>query len=311
MSEPEQATSGSPSPGSPDGESALSLKGQRGRRKAPRWVIPFLRALERTGNARASAEDAGIDHTTAYARRRSHPDFASNWEWVLQAHEEKKKREEGEEVEAFRASLDGPSTIASPGNGPPPPGELGEELAISNGQVRRAGHDRWGKRKEQAFLAELAATGNLRQASAAVGISYEAVRKRRRKDPRLEAACRAAIEACRARIPEFLAGAAAATFDPDAIEDGAANPLPKVTVAEAIKIAQLNGGAKAASAQGAQEYEDDPGYDYQDDIADIRERLVQKLQRLRRRERPALLAQGWSYDEEYDREIPPGWVRAG
>jgi hypothetical protein len=31
----------------------------------------FLRALERTGDVRASAEDAGIDHTTAYLRRRT------------------------------------------------------------------------------------------------------------------------------------------------------------------------------------------------------------------------------------------------
>ena len=139
-----------------------------------------------------------------------------------------------------------------------------------------------------------------------MGISYEAVRKRRRKDARLEAACQAAIEACRARIPEFLAGAAAATFDPHAIPDRATNPLPKVTVAEAIKIAQLNGGAKK---EPAAEAFDDPDYDYDADMAEIREGLVQKLQALRRRDRPELLARGWSYDESWDREVPPGWVK--
>jgi hypothetical protein len=63
---------------------------------------------------------------------------------------------------------------------------------------------------------------------------------------------------------------------------------------------------KPAPAGG---FEDDPGYDYQDDIADIRERLVQKLQALRRSDRPELIARGWSYDESWDCEIPPGWAK--
>src|SRR4051812_4153877 len=54
---------------------------------------------------------------------------------------------------------------------------------------------------------------------------------------------------------------------------------------------------------------DDPGYSYEDDIADIREGLVQKLQAIRRRDRPELLARGWSYDEGWDRDIPPGWAK--
>ena len=197
------------------------------KRKAPRWTIPFLRALERTGNARASAEEAGVDHTTAYLRRRTHAGFAADWEWVLKAYAERVEREKEAEVERF-------SSVTPP---PAPPhqgeGSLGAELVASGSQLKRAGAERWSRRKQEAFLAELAATGNLRLASKAVGISYEAVRKRRRKDPHLAAACEAAIEACRARIPEFLAGAAAATFDPDAIADGETNPLPKVTITEA------------------------------------------------------------------------------
>jgi len=64
---------------------ALSRTLERGKRKAPRWTVAFLRALERTGEARAAALDAGIDHSTAYARRRAHPDFADTWagsQWV-------------------------------------------------------------------------------------------------------------------------------------------------------------------------------------------------------------------------------------
>ena len=36
---------------------------------------------------------------------------------------------------------------------------------------------------------------------------------------------------------------------------------------------------------------------------------MQKLQALRRRNRPELIARGWSYDESWDREIPPGWAK--
>jgi len=54
---------------------------------------------------------------------------------------------------------------------------------------------------------------------------------------------------------------------------------------------------------------EDEGYFYENEIADIRERIVQKLHAMRRRERPQLIARGWSYDESWDREIPPGWVK--
>ena len=69
-------------------------------KRAPRWTSAFLRGLERSGDARASATDAGIDHSTAYARRRAHGDFALAWEAALAAHGEAKDREEAEEIAA-------------------------------------------------------------------------------------------------------------------------------------------------------------------------------------------------------------------
>src|SRR4051794_35826974 len=67
----------------------------------PAWVRYFLRALERTGVARAAAEDAGVDYTTVYARRRAHADFAAAWAEALKTHEAAKKRREKEEGEAM------------------------------------------------------------------------------------------------------------------------------------------------------------------------------------------------------------------
>src|SRR4051794_26029937 len=60
--------------GSPSPRASLA-GGTMSTRKSPRWVIAFLRALARTGVAREAAKDAGIDHTTAYERRKAHAGF--------------------------------------------------------------------------------------------------------------------------------------------------------------------------------------------------------------------------------------------
>src|SRR5437763_13731277 len=87
------------------------------KRKAPRWARPFLRARVRTGNARASAEEAGVDHTTAYLRRRTHPSFAADWEWVRKAYAERVEREKEAELETFAAGLSPPLPNPSPAEG--------------------------------------------------------------------------------------------------------------------------------------------------------------------------------------------------
>jgi hypothetical protein len=232
-------------------------EGERAKRKPPRWVEPFLGALERTGVVRAAAENAGVDHTTAYVRRRTHADFADAWVAALERYRAAKKRAD-----------ETPSTIASSGNGPPPPDKLGAEFEVSGGKVKRVSAERWGARKREAYLTELAITANHRRASKAAGISYEAVLQRRHNDPHLEAACKAAIEACRARAPEFLANAMAATFDPEAVLDSQASGLPKVSVAEAIKIAQMKGPAGAEAEYAPP------------DIEAVRERLEKTMRAL-------------------------------
>jgi hypothetical protein len=218
-----------------------------------------LRALERTGVVRLAAEDAGVDHTTAYVRRNTHADFAAAWAEALAAHEAASARATEEDAALPWA----PSTIASSGNGCPP--RPGEDLIVCGNQLKRVSDERWGKRRQEAFLAELAATGNLRIACKAVGISYEAVRKRRRNDPCLDAACIAAIAACAKRAPEFLATAMVATFDPEAVLDAEAGALPRVSIDQAIKIAQMKlpPGAEAEIARP--------------DIEAVRQRLEEQM----------------------------------
>ena len=267
----------------------------RAERKPPRWTIPFLRALARTGDVRAAAEDAGIDHTTAYVRRKTHPEFAGLWRGALAAHETWVKGKQAEEIAALRQAPP-PHFMRSPS-----PSELGEDLVGGGAQVKRAGHDRWSQAKEKLFFDELAATANVKRAAAAAGVSTNAVYARRMKQPLFRAKWEAVLETGRAAIEMKLVEAANKSFDPDEIDVEGVEP--KVSVAEAIRIVQLHGSkAQKQSVEQMQPPEEE--------IEAVRERLFNKLERLRKREWPNWLAQGWTYDEEHDHLVPPGWVRA-
>lgn len=253
-------------------------QGARGRRP-PRWTVAFLRALERTGKARWAAEDAGVDFTTAYARRKAHPDFAAEWAAALErfraARDEVRGAELAETVERLRK---GPSPSPSHGSAAGPSlsfegrGADGREHLIVNGQLRRVGPGRWSKRKEEALLAELAWSGNIRRGCKAAGMSEQALSKRRLKDRHLDAACDAAVEIARARLNGYVVEAANRAFDPDDLPlgDGDAKRTP-VTVAEAIQILKLGGGARAARAA-----EPEP----RSDIEDVRAKIEATMRKL-------------------------------
>jgi hypothetical protein len=287
---------------------ARSRKRERGRRKEPRWVIPFLRALVRTGEVRAAAEDAGIDHTTAYARRRTHPKFAGLWRGALAAHAEIRKAEEQEE-------------IAAVGNAPSPPhgcaagpslsregrGADGEELVASCGQVKRAGNGRWSKAKEKIFFDELAATANIRRSAAAAGVSYNAVHARRLKQPLFAAKWDAVARSAKASIDMYLIEEAKKTFDPDEIELGEA--APKVTIDQAIKISQA-GAAKGRQADAHPDpFAEEASASCDNGLDEVRERIIGKLSRIRAADRKEQLKLGWTLDESFDVMVPPGYVQ--
>jgi hypothetical protein len=285
-----------------------------------------LKALERTGHARGSAEEAGIDYTTAYARRRAHADFAAAWAEALKAHQAEKRRAEEEELEEFLASHPtatpprqgkgksragisrrGPSTIASSGNGPPP--RAGEDLVISNGQLKRAGHGRWSKRKEKIFFDELAATANATRAAAAVGVTKNAVLQRKLRHRLFSAKWDAVVASGKAAIGLYLIEASNETFDPRNVETGVdmESITPKVTIAEAIRISEQ--GAKAAREAGNPFEEEAEQMDSaeRDELTSI---LLKKLTRLKEREEKEQLSEGWTRDEENGVLVPPGWTRS-
>jgi len=286
--------------------------------RIPRWIIPFLHALERTGDVRASAEDAGIDHSTAYARRRAHLDFASDWERALRAHAERVERENAEELQALTMAPSRHVRFApdeqvqtAPGSqaaAHPLPTACGgrEELTGAVSQLKRSGHDRWSTRKEKLFFDELAATANVKRSAKAAGVSPNAVYQRRLRDAHFKAKWAAVLETGRAAIEMHLVEAAHRSFDPDELDVG--DVQPKVSITDAIRIAQLHGSKaeRSALANPFQSQAREAGY-----AADARERLFEKLMRLKKRRTAERLADGWIYDEEHGLIVPPGWVRQG
>ena len=257
--------------------------------KAPRWTIAFLRALERSGVARWAATDAGVDFTTAYARRKRHSDFAEAWAAALARGRAERERVRGAELAGRVARLrKRPSTIASSGNGPPPSAgipralsdprslearsdraKLREELTIVNGQLKRVGPGRWGAAKEQALLAELAWSGNIGRGCRAAGVSSQALSTRRLRDRHLDTACDAAIEIARTRLGGLMVELGNRTFDPDELPLGADGP--KMTIAEAIQVLKFGAGRRPAPAEPQVE-----AYV----VADVKERLEKKMRLL-------------------------------
>jgi len=97
--------------------------------REPRWVVAFLRALERTGEVRAAAWDAGIDFSTAYARRRVHREFAAAWAAALERGRMARDAARGEELAGKVERLQRTPSPGSPAASPTSP-RRGEVLSM-------------------------------------------------------------------------------------------------------------------------------------------------------------------------------------
>jgi hypothetical protein len=156
-------------------------KSKQGRKKVRRFIESrralYLETLRRTGNHRAAARAAGIDPTTAQQRRKRDADFALA---CLAAEEEAARRLAGaqhmfDEVEDARFE-----TIRRGRNG---------RLQIV---ATRAG--KWNKAMEEDYFDVLRATGNHAAAARAVGVSESLIWQRRRAWPGFRARIEETLE---------------------------------------------------------------------------------------------------------------------
>jgi hypothetical protein len=260
-----------------------------GKRKNPLWRKVFLRALARTGNARASAVEAGVDVGTAYDHRIRDAGFAKLWTGALAK---------------FKARP------AGRGGKPGKAGEMVLRRTMHGDKLVRAAPGRWCARVEESFFAGLEETGCVRSAAAAAGISTNALYARRKAYPEFaerwdEIEARAAQQ-----LPTLLHTAAVVSLGPDpSTGSGQARRrgrgrLPRVNVDQAIRISRITGAGAGDGRRGGTRL---------GPRAATKEELIAQLRKgfaaLDRRRRKERLAQGWTELEEGG-WIPPGWVPA-
>jgi hypothetical protein len=257
--------------------------------------------LTRTGKVREAAKDAGIDWSTAYQRRKAHADFAAAWDEALSRFRSGRAKAEEQEIAAVRAQS--PLTRLAEG-----------ESALSRdgerAKMKRVGAERWGRRKEELFFAELAATANVTRAAAAAGVSTQAIYNRRLKHALFRAKWEAVVRTARSSIDLYLVEEAKKTFEPEAC--GLIMPSsPSVSIDQAIKIAQLNSRSKGDGEAFSDPFAEQAAMMTEEDGQALRDRVLLKLERLAQRRIAEKIEAGWQFDEEHDALAPPGWVRPG
>jgi hypothetical protein len=115
------------------------------------------------------------------------------------------------------------------------------------------------------------------------------------------------LETGRASIEMHLVEAANRTFEPEELETG--DVEPKVSVAEAIRIVQVH-GSKQQQAHLCDPFAEQAASMSEQQVEELRERLLKKIKRLTDRTRREQLQEGWILDEEHDHMVPPGYVKA-
>ncbi|WP_343520906.1 hypothetical protein [Sphingomonas sp.] len=181
----------------------------------------FLAALRRTGNTREAARSLGIHRGTMFKRRARDAAFAAEWDAALAlAH----------------ARLNAGTPAETPEGEP-------HVIRTASGrlQLRRARPRRLDRQAEQAFLAALSATANVRLSAAAAGFSHSAFYLRRRESPAFAREMRLALEMGYERLELALLEAA----DPENYRDDAWRrndppPIPQMSAGEALQLLHLH-----------------------------------------------------------------------
>ncbi len=195
----------------------------------------FLASLRRTGNAREAARALGYNRSTFTMRRAVHPAFAAKWDAALAL---------------ANAALNLPSRLregAGEGEGSAP------NAAVPTGsptitrtaggrlQLRRPTVNRLDHAAEQAFLAALSATANIRLAAAAAGFSHSAFYARRKASPAFAREMRLALAAGYETVESALiAGSLPGTHDHDEWRHNDPPPIPPMTANQALQLLHLH-----------------------------------------------------------------------
>ena len=200
----------------------------------------FLKALRRTGNIRLAARTVSVAYGTIQHRRKHHPAFALECDAAITL------AQADFEIAGGRAA-----PLATTPKATPPPDDRGhrtrggEQTVVRNRdgtlQIRSAQPGKLTRQCEQAFLAALSATANVRLSAAAAGASVAAFYRRRRTNPGFAREMRLALEIGYERIEAaVLAAGLADSYRDDAWRHNDPPPVPSLTFDQAMQLLQLH-----------------------------------------------------------------------
>jgi hypothetical protein len=223
----------------------------------------FLRALRRTGNVREAARAIGVAYGTMQHRRGGHPAFAQRWDAALvfaQARLAKSGLQGPEARKNAAPTRDEP--VPSDGSAPQSAGRQrasrdqqgcsrahrtlgGEPVVVRRNdgklQMRRAQPDKLTKQCEQAFLAALSATANVRLSAAAAGAAEAAFYRRKRNNPAFAREWRLALAEGYERLElALLASSAPESFEDDHWRRNDRPEMPPMTCSQALQLMYLH-----------------------------------------------------------------------
>jgi hypothetical protein len=196
----------------------------------------FLKALERVGNIRLAARQTGLKYGTVQHRRRHHPAFAAECDAALAlAHSHLLDQGGQQPPSASRADRSIGAYRTTGGEGAVVRRRDGKL------QLRAAQPGKLTRQCEQAFLAALSATANVRLSAAAAGASVAAFYRRNRKNPAFAREMRMALETGYLRLEMALIE----SFEPASHRDDAWRsndppPIPQMTANQALQLLYLH-----------------------------------------------------------------------
>lgn len=180
----------------------------------------FLDALRRTGNVREAARELGVHRSTFTKRRAKDPAFATQWDAALAV---------------ASAALRAAEPMQVPGE------PRVTRVRSGHLQLRRAQPRRLTRAAEQAFLAALSATANIRLSAAAAGFSHSAFYARRKTSPAFRREMRLALEQGYEQLEiALLASMAPDSYEDDAWRHNEPPDMPPMTTAQALQLMYLH-----------------------------------------------------------------------
>jgi hypothetical protein len=230
----------------------------------------FLKALRRSGNVRLACREVGLKYGTMQHRRRHHPAFAVRWDAALVVAQARfdavgrttptagrgrhgsESRDVGRVALRAHAGRPTPSVRAAQAARAAPAslhsvartrGGEPHLVRLRSGklQLRRAQPGKLTRECEQAFLAALSATANVKLSAKAAGAAEGAFYRRRRHDPGFAREMRMALSRGYDRLEmALLESSLPAAYEHDEWRSNEPPAMPPMSPSEALQLMYLH-----------------------------------------------------------------------